>query len=1068
MPFKIKVDVNAVPTPGQTVGTNSYEIQRLANSLYSAASQPSSTDLISSGLLFDFDIGNRRSYSGSGTTILDLKDSTQLIQSDLMLVYDPGDTFSYLGSGTILSDLSGNENTGTLNGGVTYDAQDQSLILNGTDAYISTAKQFNNPQKFSIGIWFKTATTSTIGKIIGFTASQTGEETSNYDRQLYFAENGHLYFGIYENSHNVISSGIKLNDTAWHYVVATYSNGIMKLYVDTVYIEQLAVASAENYNGYWKIGSFAYGGWPKSSSPATNYTYPSGGYFNGKIGPVHIYDVELTENQIRQNYNAYSDSKGITPVLTGPWSTVATTKTFFDENVVENKRYYYRSRFTQNNGKISPFSEIVNVVGGSRQLPPNAPSLTAASDTSSVTLSFAGVPGTGHTIKNYTIERSTDLIQWSILNSTLTSSIIIVDINSVPENEFFTPTQKFNFADNLIYYTDVGLGSDTLYYYRVKFLQFNGVESPYSPVATIRTVSDAPTPTTTPTVLNLTIAEDGAGSGQYSFSRNHNNPANTNRMFAWISSGSDIPISSVTYNSVSMTLIERFSSSSGEGGTRFVAVYSLMNPALGINPVVVTTSDGQTARIEAFFVSVSNASSTNGLVVTLDEYDADAPFFTKIEITPQLTGGNQLFMVGARWRNSAADIVPESSTRITVDTEGLNSQSSRASLTYFNTSDRIAGSTLVWNSNYGGVTQLGLAVPGTFEIIPPQTTDVIFSFDAGNINSFSPGSTNLNDLGSNNNDAELKNGVFFISNENSGIFNFDGVDDYIQVLNQFNDPEEFSIDIWFKTDDITGKKLIGFENTNTQTGSTSYDRHLYIGTDGKLRFGVWDGSAKIVVSNSIVTNNRWYNAVVTYKTGQFSLYVNGVLQNSGTSNQAQNYLGYWKIGAYALGGWLNGATGYFKGKMGPIKLYNRVLTTTEISSGFNSNLLRLGTPDFPAVNLNVIDGSSITITVTATPTTGSTITGYTIEKSSNGVDNWQQINSGTNNSYIDSGLNTSTTYYYRARFTQSNGETSPNSPAVNATTFAVSNIVTDGLLFNFDSNNTGSYPGSGNDVNDVD
>lgn len=217
-----------------------------------------------------------------------------------------------------------------------------------------------------------------------------------------------------------------------------------------------------------------------------------------------------------------------------------------------------------------------------------------------------------------------------------------------------------------------------------------------------------------PTVLNVSIVEAGnTSNGAFSFTRSHDNPTNTNRLFVWLMSGANIPISSVTYDSVTMTLIDRFSSSEGAGGTRFVAAYSLMNPASGNNSVTVTSSDAQSARIEGFFVSVSQAASANGNIVTRSEWDFPGPYVSNVTVQAQSSGGEQLFMVGTRWRNSAANIVPASTTQTTVDTQGLNDQNSRASLTYFNSTDSSELAEITWGSDNGGITMMGFAVPGS-------------------------------------------------------------------------------------------------------------------------------------------------------------------------------------------------------------------------------------------------------------------------------------------------------------------------------------------------------------------
>jgi hypothetical protein len=138
----------------------------------------------------------------------------------------------------------------------------------------------------------------------------------------------------------------------------------------------------------------------------------------------------------------------------------------------------------------------------------------------------------------------------------------------------------------------------------------------------------------------------------------------------------------------------------------------------------------------------------------------------------------------------------------------------------------------------------------------------------------------------------------------------------------------------------SGKKIIGLEDAQTGTGGLEYDREIHIGTDGKVYFLVWDGSERSAISTNTFTDNRWHHAVgvITGDGGNMKLYVDGVLQQTTSIGTILPYTSssYWRIGGYMGAGWTNTVNGYFTGSIDEARIYNRVLTATEVVSLYNS------------------------------------------------------------------------------------------------------------------------------------
>ncbi len=185
--------------------------------------------------------------------------------------------------------------TGTSGTGVTYGAPGSIIgdpttaaTFDGTsNGLVASSGNVWGSNTFSVETWIKT-TTSTGGKIVGFGNSNTGT-SSSYDRHVYMDATGHLLFGVYPNSSQVVQSAKTYNDGQWHHVVAELSTAGMQLYVDGRRVGyNAAVTTAQNYWGYWRIGG--------------DNTWSGDNFIKGSIDDTAIYPVALTKAQIQNHY----------------------------------------------------------------------------------------------------------------------------------------------------------------------------------------------------------------------------------------------------------------------------------------------------------------------------------------------------------------------------------------------------------------------------------------------------------------------------------------------------------------------------------------------------------------------------------------------------------------------------------------------------------------------------------------------------------------------------------------------------------------------------------------------
>ena len=208
-------------------------------------------------------------------------------------------------------DGSSNGNNGTINGSLysidRFGSQSASLEITDGLQIMCTNNLMNNPNQFSISLWFNSSnTTSTspegLGRIFGFDNGQC-QHIFNQDRYIDIMTNGKIRFHINHTSGNYfIYSNPGKNDGNWHNVVCTFGADGMKLYVDGNMEDSNPNSSISSYNGYWRIG-----GLNDSYSPS----------FIGKVDDVALYNRAITPTEIQQLYTLAN--------VNYSWSTGATT-----------------------------------------------------------------------------------------------------------------------------------------------------------------------------------------------------------------------------------------------------------------------------------------------------------------------------------------------------------------------------------------------------------------------------------------------------------------------------------------------------------------------------------------------------------------------------------------------------------------------------------------------------------------------------------------------------------------------------------------------------------------------
>jgi hypothetical protein len=249
------------------------------------------------------------------------------------------------------------------------------------------------------------------------------------------------------------------------------------------------------------------------------------------------------------------------------------------------------------------------------------------------------------------------------------------------------------------------------------------------------------------------------------------------------------------------------------------------------------------------------------------------------------------------------------------------------------------------------------------------TNGLVLYLDAGFTPSYPKGLATWYDMGPNLTNGTLTNGPTF-SNDGGGSIVFDGSDDFVQIpystywdTNVFGTATNFTLECWYKPDLF--KNWDTLIEKSEASGWYSRSEGAAIWTDSGNIQGVFasgvDGNpgGSVVVLSYPTTTLKWYHIVFTGNGTVLSLYVDGVLRQTGlvSSRTVAVYNG-------SVGPRL-GRRAFMDGQMSSVRFYTLALTQQEVLQNYYAGLERF----IPTDNLVLwLDGTN-TNTRVITPTT---------------------------------------------------------------------------------------------------
>ena len=269
--------LNVTPTPTPSI-TPTLTVTPTPSITPTLTVTPSSTPnvIVSSGLIMNWDIQNSSSYSGSGSSITDLKGNINGTMTGT-IVYTNGSP-KYL----------------TIDGGTS-----EYIYTANINPYLSPA---NTGKNQSVFLWIYPTSNGVI-------YSEQGSLTPDggwYDAQIQRDSSNRFLFGVWPytvNSARITSGAFALNN--WYYVGWTY-NGTLTGYVNgssvgsSTYTRQTPYVEGGSRPMYFNLG------YPTTTDMTTTTTTCTYGF-----GACQVYNIGLSDAEVLQNYNTDKSKYGL-------------------------------------------------------------------------------------------------------------------------------------------------------------------------------------------------------------------------------------------------------------------------------------------------------------------------------------------------------------------------------------------------------------------------------------------------------------------------------------------------------------------------------------------------------------------------------------------------------------------------------------------------------------------------------------------------------------------------------------------------------------------------------------
>ena len=218
------------------------------------------------------------------------------------------------------------------------------------------------------------------------------------------------------------------------------------------------------------------------------------------------------------------------------------------------------------------------------------------------------------------------------------------------------------------------------------------------------------------------------------------------------------------------------------------------------------------------------------------------------------------------------------------------------------------------------------------------TNGLVLDLDAAKLASYPGTGTTWYDISGNNNNGTLTNGPTFSGIGKQAAIVLDGVDDFISgstLPNLLKGSSTFTISIWVYPTNLNN---LGGGASGYRTLIDTPNRHLslWLGTQGQGQYYGLGGASNAYSVNFNWENNKWQMITIIANPS------NGeIIKNNYTTSETISNGGIFTQ-QVTFGNNPSSGGSNLQGSYGVIQMYNRVLSSTEVSQNFNALRGRYG------------------------------------------------------------------------------------------------------------------------------
>jgi len=221
---------------------------------------------------------------------------------------------------------------------------------------------------------------------------------------------------------------------------------------------------------------------------------------------------------------------------------------------------------------------------------------------------------------------------------------------------------------------------------------------------------------------------------------------------------------------------------------------------------------------------------------------------------------------------------------------------------------------------------------------PKIVTDNLFHYvDPRNVKSYPGTGTSVLDLSGNSRNMTLINGATVTD----GVFVLDGANDYVNysfgtLFDWTAIP--YSVSFWAKPTDFTYPTVI-----DLIAAGNGHFRFQIGSSDIRSQFRTPGGSSASLVTYSVsISSGNWYHCTFTRSGTTFKAYLNGTLGATNTTSHLGSTTTGMSVIRIGYSADYDAGDRTFEGSVGPVNIYDKTLTASEVLQNYNATKGRFG------------------------------------------------------------------------------------------------------------------------------